>query len=497
MRRTVFFIFLILFFFNLEIFSQEVKGADLAGFWYPQDKEKLSILLRDFLNSAQPKKVEGKILGLISPHAGYSYSGLVAGFGYKLVKERANQIKTVIVIGFNHRYPHRGIAVADFDYYQTPLGKVKIDKDIVNQLIAQNENIYPLKEAFYNENSSEMQIPFLQVVLKDFKLVIIHLGQQTWENCEILASALFEVLKEKDNFLLIASTDMSHYLPYEQAKKLDFSTISEIEKFSPFSLYTKSVMNGNRMCGYGAVCSLLLVLEKLGANKVEILHYANSGDITKEKERVVGYLSAVVVKEGSNPQEDIKDKEEDMDLTKEDKKTLLEIARKTLEGYLSQREIPEFIEVSSRLKEVQGAFVTLKKKGQLRGCIGSIVGRKPLYLTVRDMAIEAATADPRFAPVRYEELKDIDIEVSVLSPLKKVDSLEEIILGKHGVIVKRGFRQGVFLPQVAEETGWSKEEFLSYLCAHKAGLPFDCWKDKDTELYVFTACVFSEGEFKQ
>ncbi|RKY34156.1 MAG: AmmeMemoRadiSam system protein B, partial [Candidatus Duberdicusella sinuisediminis] len=127
MRRTVFFIFLILFFFNLEIFSQEVKGADLAGFWYPQDKEKLSILLRDFLNSAQPKKVEGKILGLISPHAGYSYSGLVAGFGYKLVKERANQIKTVIVIGFNHRYPHRGIAVADFDYYQTPLGKVKID----------------------------------------------------------------------------------------------------------------------------------------------------------------------------------------------------------------------------------------------------------------------------------------------------------------------------------------------------------------------------------
>jgi len=251
------------------------------------------------------------------------------------------------------------------------------------------------------------------------------------------------------------------------------------------------------MCGYGAVCSLLLVLEKLGANKVEILHYANSGDITKEKERVVGYLSAVVVKEGSNPQEDIKDKEEDMDLTKEDKKTLLEIARKTLEGYLSQREIPEFIEVSSRLKEVQGAFVTLKKKGQLRGCIGSIVGRKPLYLTVRDMAIEAATADPRFAPVRYEELKDIDIEVSVLSPLKKVDSPEEIILGKHGVIVKRGFRQGVFLPQVAEETGWSKEEFLSYLCAHKAGLPPEAWKDKDTELYVFTACVFSEGEFKQ
>ncbi|MCD6539632.1 MAG: AmmeMemoRadiSam system protein B [Candidatus Omnitrophica bacterium] len=496
MRRTIFFIFLSLFIFNLGIFSQEVKDADLAGFWYPSDKEELRILLRNFLNSAQPEKVEGKILGLISPHAGYLYSGLVAAFGYKLIKERANQIKTVIVIGFNHRYPHRGIAVADFDYYQTPLGRVKVDKDIVNQLIAQNENIYSLKEAFHNENSSEMQIPFLQVVLKDFKLVIIHLGKQTWENCEILASALLEVLKERKDFLLVASTDMSHYLPYEQAEKLDFSTISEIEKFNPFSLYTSSVMNGNRMCGYGAVCSFLLVLKKLGANKVEILHYANSGDITGDKERVVGYLSAVVVKEDSTPQEDIKDKEEDMELTKEDKRTLLEIARKTLESYLPQRKIPEFGEVSSRLKEVQGAFVTLKKKGQLRGCIGSITGREPLYLTVRDMAIEAATADPRFPPVKYEELKDIDIEISVLSPLKKVDSSEEIILGKHGVIVKKGFRQGVFLPQVAEETGWSKGEFLSYLCAHKAGLPFDCWKDKDTELYVFTACVFSEEEFK-
>lgn len=245
------------------------------------------------------------------------------------------------------------------------------------------------------------------------------------------------------------------------------------------------------MCGYGAVSATLLALKKLGADSIEILKYANSGDTTGVLGRVVGYLSAVIFKRA-----DVKEEDEGMELTKEDKQTLLRIARKTLESYLSKREKPEFKDVSPRLKEIQGAFVTLKKEGKLRGCIGSIVGREPLYLTVRDMAIEAATADPRFPPVRYEELKDIQIEISVLSPLKRVDSSDEIILGKHGVVVKRGFHQGVFLPQVAEETGWSKEEFLSYLCAHKAGLDFDCWKDKDTQLYVFTASVFSEEEKK-
>ena len=145
------------------------------------------------------------------------------------------------------------------------------------------------------------------------------------------------------------------------------------------------------------------------------------------------------------------------------------------------------------LKEM-GAFVTLNERGQLRGCIGNIVGRGPLYMTVRDMAIAAATEDPRFAPVTLDELGAIEIEISVLSPIEKIDSPDKIQLGKHGVIVKKGFSSGVFLPQVATETGWSKEEFLSNLCAHKAGLAPDAWKDKSTELYIFSAEVFSEKE---
>ena len=142
-----------------------------------------------------------------------------------------------------------------------------------------------------------------------------------------------------------------------------------------------------------------------------------------------------------------------------------------------------------------GAFVTLHSHGNLRGCIGNMVGSKPIYLTVRDMAVEAAVGDPRFPAVEASELEDIEIEISALSPLERVDSADKIQLGIHGVIVKKGFRSGVFLPQVATETGWSKEEFLSQLCAQKAGLSPDAWKDKSTELYVFTAEVFSEKSY--
>ncbi|MBU1125562.1 MAG: AmmeMemoRadiSam system protein A [Candidatus Omnitrophica bacterium] len=176
------------------------------------------------------------------------------------------------------------------------------------------------------------------------------------------------------------------------------------------------------------------------------------------------------------------------------RKRLLTLARESLETYLSTGKKLEVTETDPLLLKVMGAFVTLSKSGQLRGCIGNIIGRQPLYLTVRDMAVEAGVGDPRFPPVQAKELSDIGIEISVLSPLERVDSPEKIELGKHGVLVKRGFSSGVYLPQVATETAWSKEEFLSSLCAHKAGLPADAWKDPSTEMYVYTAEVFSEKE---
>ena len=179
-------------------------------------------------------------------------------------------------------------------------------------------------------------------------------------------------------------------------------------------------------------------------------------------------------------------------LNSEQKQILLKVARETMETYIKTGKTPTFKIVDSLLNEECGSFVTLHKKGQLRGCIGNIIGSMPLWETIRSMAIESATGDPRFSAVTEDELEQIDIEISVLSHPKRIENIDEFHLGEHGVIIKRGSNQGVFLPQVAQETDWSKEEFLSYLCSHKAGLSPNAWKDNDTEIHIFSAQVFKE-----
>lgn len=182
-----------------------------------------------------------------------------------------------------------------------------------------------------------------------------------------------------------------------------------------------------------------------------------------------------------------------MELTEKQKSRLLNIARTTIEEFIENKEKVEFEESADVLNEERGVFVTLNKDGQLRGCIGSIFPKDKLYRSVRDMAIQASTKDPRFNPVRSGEVDSLEIEISVLTVPKKVNSADEINLGRDGVIVKRGMRQGVYLPQVAEETGWDKEQFLNSLCQSKAGLPKDAWKDEKTDLLIFQAEVFSEN----
>lgn len=181
-------------------------------------------------------------------------------------------------------------------------------------------------------------------------------------------------------------------------------------------------------------------------------------------------------------------------LNKTQQKELLQIARKTLEGYITNGTAPRFSVTDPALKETRGVFVTVHRNGELRGCIGQIIGTDPLYLTVSRMAIESATGDPRFSPVTIKELPEIELEISVLSVPERIKDASEIELGKHGVIACRNHQSGVFLPQVAQETCWSKEEFLNELCQQKAYLPKDAWRDKDTELYTFTAQVFKEED---
>lgn len=494
-KRLVLIIFASCFLLIASNCLAKIKEPVVSGLFYPNNPKILSFQIDSYLERAEIPKIQGDIIALISPHAGYEYSGSIAAYGYKSLIGRT--YKTIIILGPSHFAYLKGASVYEKGYFRTPLGDVEIDSELTKKIISKEKNIEFLPHAYFKEHSIEVQIPFLQRVLSDFKIVpILMMGEAEYSVCQALAEKIFEAIKDRNDILIIASTDLAHLYDYEETKRVDQNTISLIERLQPQELFEATLKDQAQLCGAGPVITAMLLAKKLGSDGVEVLKYANSGDITGRKGKgvyCVGYLSAVIYKSPPFTEEQIK-KGEEM-LNPEQKKRLLQIARETIEAYVREKRVPDFIETDPELLKEKGAFVTIHKFGELRGCIGNIYGNQPLYLTIRDMAIASATEDPRFLPLSKDELKDIEIEISVLSEPKRIASIDEIKLGVHGVIVRRGFNSGVFLPQVATETGWSKEEFLSHLCAGKAGLSPSAWKDKSTEIYTFTAEVFSEKEF--
>ncbi|MEA3488960.1 MAG: AmmeMemoRadiSam system protein B [Candidatus Omnitrophota bacterium] len=497
LKRVLSAIFVV--FFLLAGIHAEAKYADLAGSWYSDSPVRLRSEIEGYLRDARVGRIDGEVIGAIVPHAGLRFSGPVAGYTYKALME-ANPDK-VILVGFTHRkYFADSISVFTDEDFITPLGKAPTDMGLTKKILSYHENMKDIPEAFIGENSIEVEIPFIQVALKDARLVLIALCDQSKENCRILADALHDVLRDEKNFVILASTDMSHHLPYDVAKKLDTGTIETVKLFDPELFYEKSAEQQphEHMCGMGAVYSVMTACKRLGADQVEILKYANSGDTSGMKSRVVGYLSAVFIKSrgkassGRGIDQNVKEEQHMFNRTQKEK--LLKMARDTIHHYLETGKRLEVEVDDETLKQDMGAFVTLHKQGQLRGCIGHMAATGPLYLTVRDMAISSATEDWRFPPVKLGDLDDIDIEISALSPMRKIDDYNEIEMGKHGVMVRMGRRSGVYLPQVADETGWDREQFMNSLCAHKAGIPADAWKKGECEIYVFTAEVFGEKE---
>lgn len=479
-----FFIWKILFNNETDSATKKIRYPAVAGMFYPDSKYELSKMIEDFLKNTRKEKISGKILGLIVPHAGYIYSGQVAAYSYRQIENI--KFESIIIIAPSHYVNFSGAAVYDKGYFRTPLGDVKVDEKLANSL--KSKEIFYEESPHIQEHSLEVQIPFLQKVSPSLKIVPIIIGPSTpLEKLESISSIIAKKIKGK-NILIIASTDMAHYHPYYENIKIDKRTLSYLEKFDIIGL-NECLSAGNcELCGEKPVIVALKVCKNLGANKVKIIKYANSGDVTGDKGRVVGYCAVIILKERKEK------KMEEGFLNEKEKKELLKIARTTIEEYITTGRKLEFKITDEKLKQKCGAFVTLKGKEQLRGCIGNIIGDRSLYLTVRDMAIESATGDPRFPPVSVSELDEIEIEISVLSPLKRVKNYQEVIACKHGVVIRKGYRSGVFLPQVAPEQGWNREEFLEALCTHKAGLPKDAYKDKDTELYIFTAEVFGEKE---
>ena len=475
-----------------------IRKAAVAGGFYPGSKVELTKLVEQMLQQANPPVIKEPIRGIVVPHAGYIYSGQVAAFAYKALENQ--DIKTVILISNSHTEYFNGISVYKEGSFETPLGLVEIDKDLVSKIMASNpQAIIDRPSAHLQEHALEVQLPFLQRVLKDFKIVPIVFGTDDPALTHILADALKKNIDSKT--LIVASSDMSHYPPYGAASAADQQTIqaiqtgqAEVLDATMQRLASERVPNAQTfLCGVSGVRTLLLLSQELGFSNASFLKYANSGDsLFGDKSRVVGYSAFVFTGSKENNPEKTQPSKGQALLNKDERKELLSIARSTVENYIKTRKIPTFSPVSKALQQKFGAFVTLTEYDQLRGCIGRFDADIPLYAVISQMAVSAATQDPRFRPVSPEELPKLKYEISILSPMRKIKSAAEIDFGKHGVTVSRGFNHGVFLPQVATETGWTKEQFLSELCTQKAGLPPDCWKDPNVELNVFTAEVFSE-----
>jgi MEMO1 family protein len=475
----------------------------VAGQFYPATGSALKADLEQLFSEVKSDKAltsehidRDKVLAVISPHAGYVFSGRMAATSFSQI-DPDKQYNTIFVIGSSHRIAFNGASVYNKGNYITPLGEVKVDRSIANLLINEYEFFTFRPDAHVGEHSLEVQLPFLQYHLKkDFKIVPIIMGTQNAGTCKKIAKALKPYFNEENLFVI--STDFSHYPKYDDAIKVDKQTADAIMTNNPAKFI--NTLDRNRdmnipnlltsICGWTSALTLLYITQDMP--DIRYIHeaYQNSGDAKTygDKSRVVGYQSIVVVK---GPPEE---KKRGFGLSRQDKKDLIHIARSTVETYAKKHKRPgiDTSNFSPSLLTPAGAFVTLRKKGKLRGCIGSFNPDIPLYRVVQEMAVSAASKDYRFSPVTPDELADIDIEISVLTPLKKINSIDEIKLGKDGIYIKKGSHSGTFLPQVATETGWKLEEFLGHCARDKAGIGWDGWTD--AEIYTYEALIFSEKE---
>lgn len=450
-----------------------------AGSWYPGTERELTKQIKSFLEKAR-SKVHGEVYGLVSPHAGYIYSGPVAAFAYKTVEGK--EFDVVIVIGPSHRHGFYGASVDMKAGRRTPLGTIEYDLELAKRIATEDKSIVYEPAAHDAEHSVEIQMPFVQTVIKKFKAIEIVMGTQDYKTCESLSKAIVKATKGK-KILIIASSDLSHYHSQKQAEELDNLVVEAVAKYDPELLYNRLKTDSCEACGGGPIITAMLVTQNMGATKAKPLLYATSGDITGDRSQVVGYMAAAFYKE-----EEMK-VGVDLGFGEQEKKKIKEIARTSIEAAVRGERPPAPKDIPKKLKEPYGIFVTINKHGNLRGCIGRIIGDQPLYLSCQEMARAAALEDPRFPPVTLAELPDLEIEISVLTPLQKVKDKEEIVVGRDGLLIRKGLYSGLLLPQVAAEYGWTVDEFLAQTC-HKAGLPSDAHKSQDAEVYRFSAEVF-------
>lgn len=427
-----------------------VRPAAVAGLFYPADPVQLSAELRRLLAAVEPPAERPAPKVLLVPHAGYAYSGPVAASAYACLRPLAGRISRVVLLGPAHRVALRGLALPAAERFATPLGEIELD-DQACARIAYLPQVRTSEAAHALEHSLEVQLPFLQAVLGEFRLLPLAVGQASSRE---VAEVLERVWGGPETLILISS-DLSHYLPYEQACSLDRASLRQI-------LAARGPLDHQQACGATPLNGLLALAELHGL-RGELLDLRNSGDTAGDKERVVGYAAAAFYEPATQ--------------VEERGPALLAEARDAIECELggAGRALPR----RDWLERPGASFVTLTQGGRLRGCIGSLSAHRPLREDVRDNALGAAFRDPRFAPLQAEELAATRIEVSLLGPQQalpcadEAEALAQLRPGRDGVVLEFAERRATFLPQV-----WAHlpqpAEFLAEL-KRKAGLAADFW----------------------
>jgi len=459
-----------------------IRPSVLAGTWYPAEAEELARSVEGFLAGGPKEQPPGRVLALVVPHAGHLYSGAVAGAAWGLAARLSPPPRTVVLLGPSHRFPLTKPSLWPQGAYTCPLGRAPVDADLAGRLGRRLEADF-VRPAHLSEHCLEIQVPFLIKALPQARLVAVLTGRPDLARARLMGQALAEETAGRP-VLLVASTDLSHFHPEEEAWRLDDRVAERIEKLDPEGLLEDASQGKAEACGLQALMAVMFAARQMGAERGLILDRATSAKVTGDRRQVVGYLAAALV--GPNAPE--KASAGPLELSPEQKRSIKDLARRSVEAAVQGRDLPAPPADDPLLARSGRVFVTLRRHDRLRGCIGTLSPRLPLGRAVVEMAALAALRDPRFEAVRPSELEDLQLEISLLSPPQPARP-EEVQVGRDGLIIELNGRSGLLLPQVPGEMNWDREQFLDGLC-RKAGLPPGAWRQPEARLERFEALVF-------
>lgn len=495
---------------------KRVRQPAVAGAWYPSDRVELQTMVDALLSRCKHKGIEGRVKALVIPHAGWRYSGQTAASAfYQLGRSSNSNYDQVVVLAPSHYTRFRGVSLPNVTHYKTPLGLVETSSSLQDLINLDSDLFQSLPRAHNQEHAIEAELPFLQSQLDNFTLLPLVVGSDTREK-ELVKIASILKKHTGENTLWIVSADFTHYgprygfLPFsdnrrEKIRQLDFGAIDKIKTRDIAGFMNHTRQRARTIDGKNLVPILLQVLKEEPLN-ITVLDYQTSGNLTGSYTNSVSYVAMAMTQPPTSGSEedqqtmsdDQSETEAQFSLPQSEQDYLLDLARKAIKRHLETGDKPEVdeTEVPDSLKEVKGCFVTLNKNGNLRGCIGHIEPQEKLYKCMIDNAINAAVNDRRFSSVTSSELEQLDIEISVLTVPQELEfssgeELKQKLRKKvDGVILKRGFHQSTYLPQVWEQMP-DKEQFLTRLC-RKGGMNGDCWQNTNTKVLTYQAFVFSE-----